>query len=75
MMTKNGATKSRSNNGYISPECVASEKESEVEDVYSVGILLLELVSGKRQAGRLSATTKHGITVWVYPFTCLGCDD
>ncbi|KAL0855346.1 hypothetical protein Bca101_060499 [Brassica carinata] len=53
----------KSNNGYLSPECVASE----AGDVYSFGILLLELVSGKRPVEKLNATTKRGITEWVLP--------
>ncbi|KAJ0249241.1 PTI1-like tyrosine-protein kinase [Hirschfeldia incana] len=53
----------KSNNGYLSPECVASE----AGDVYSFGILLLELVSGKRPVEKLNATAKRGITEWVLP--------
>ncbi|CAH8358261.1 unnamed protein product [Eruca vesicaria subsp. sativa] len=51
------------NNGYLAPECVASE----AGDVYSFGILLLELVSGKRPVEKLNGTTKRGITEWVLP--------
>ncbi|CAH2053591.1 unnamed protein product [Thlaspi arvense] len=57
------ATKAKSSNGYLSPECVASE----TSDVYSFGILLLVLVSGKRPMEKLNATTTRGITEWVLP--------
>lgn len=65
--TGDGATRAKSNNGYISPEYVTSGKESETSDVYSFGILLLVLVSGKRPLERLNPTTTRGITEWVLP--------
>ncbi|EOA30885.1 hypothetical protein CARUB_v10014029mg [Capsella rubella] len=65
--TGDGATKAKSSNGYISPECVASGNESETSDVYSFGILLLVLVSGKRPLERLNPTTTRSITEWVLP--------
>ncbi|CAA7057944.1 unnamed protein product [Microthlaspi erraticum] len=60
-------TEGKSNSAYLSPECATSGQESEGGDVYSFGILLLELVSGKRSVERVNATTKRGITEWVLP--------
>ncbi|CAA7013722.1 unnamed protein product [Microthlaspi erraticum] len=56
-----------SNLGYLSPECAESGKESEMGDVYSYGVVLLELVTGQRPVERLNQTTKQGITERVLP--------
>lgn len=45
-------------------------KASESCDVYSFGILLLELASGKKPIEKLSATTKRTITDWALPLAC-----
>lgn len=58
--------------GYIAPEYAMLGKASESCDVYSFGILLLELVSGKRPVEKLSATVKRTIVQWVLPLTCDG---
>lgn len=61
------ATDVKSNLGYLAPEYVSSGKASESSDVYSLGVLLLELVCGKRPVEKLSATMKLSITEWALP--------
>lgn len=56
--------------GYLAPEYAMLGKASESCDVYSFGILLLELASGKKPIEKLSATTKRTITDWALPLAC-----
>ncbi|KAI4324689.1 hypothetical protein MLD38_030153 [Melastoma candidum] len=56
--------------GYLAPEYAMLGKASESCDVYSFGILLLELASGKKPLEKLDATTKRTITDWALPLAC-----
>ncbi|KAL8497166.1 hypothetical protein ACS0TY_020741 [Phlomoides rotata] len=56
--------------GYLAPEHEMSGKLSERCDVYSFGILLLELVSGKKPLEKLNPTTTRSITEWALPLAC-----
>ncbi|KAI4331473.1 hypothetical protein MLD38_029662 [Melastoma candidum] len=56
--------------GYLAPEYAMLGKASESCDVYSFGILLLELASGKKPLEKLNATTKRTITDWALPLAC-----
>lgn len=56
--------------GYLAPEYAMLGKASESCDVYSFGILLLELASGKKPIEKLNSTTKRTITDWALPLAC-----
>eukprot|EP01018_Ginkgo_biloba_P015543 Gb_03410 [translate_table: standard] len=53
--------------GYLAPEYAMWGKASESCDVYSFGILLLELASGKKPIEKLGSTTKRTIVDWALP--------
>ncbi|XP_050383201.1 PTI1-like tyrosine-protein kinase At3g15890 [Argentina anserina] len=56
--------------GYLAPEYAMLGKASESCDVYSFGILLLELASGKKPIEKMSATMKRTISDWALPLAC-----
>ncbi|EEF44817.1 ATP binding protein, putative [Ricinus communis] len=56
--------------GYLAPEYAMLGKASESCDVYSFGILLLELASGKKPLEKLNATMKRTIIDWALPLAC-----
>ncbi|OVA16568.1 Protein kinase domain [Macleaya cordata] len=53
--------------GYLAPEYAMLGKAKESCDVYSFGVLLLELASGKKPIEKLSANMKRTITDWAQP--------
>lgn len=56
--------------GYLAPEYAMLGKASESCDVYSFGILLLELASGKKPIEKVNATMKRTIADWALPLAC-----
>lgn len=54
--------------GYLAPEYAMWGKVSENCDVYSFGILLLEIVSGKRPIEKLPTGAKRDIVRWATPY-------
>ncbi|EPS59499.1 hypothetical protein M569_15303, partial [Genlisea aurea] len=53
--------------GYLAPEYAMLGKASESCDVYSFGILLLELCTGKRPSKKLNSALRQTITDWALP--------
>ncbi|XP_068652654.1 PTI1-like tyrosine-protein kinase At3g15890 [Aristolochia californica] len=54
--------------GYLAPEYAMWGKVSESCDVYSFGILLLELVTGRKPIEKLPGGIKRTITEWAEPY-------
>ncbi|OWM79486.1 hypothetical protein CDL15_Pgr022898 [Punica granatum] len=54
--------------GYLAPEYAMWGKVSESCDVYSFGILLLEIISAKKPLEKLPGGVKRDILQWVTPF-------
>ncbi|XP_039142307.1 PTI1-like tyrosine-protein kinase At3g15890 [Dioscorea cayenensis subsp. rotundata] len=53
--------------GYLAPEYAMWGKVSESCDVYSFGILLLEIITGRKPIEKLPGGVKRTITEWVEP--------
>ncbi|KAG4959063.1 hypothetical protein JHK87_035696 [Glycine soja] len=58
--------------GYLAPEYAMWGKVSESCDVYSFGILLLELVTGRKPIEKLPGGLKRTITEWAEPLITNG---
>lgn len=58
--------------GYLAPEYAMWGKASESCDVYSFGILLLELLSGKKPIEKLGPGVKRTIVEWAGPLVLEG---
>ncbi|KAL6629053.1 hypothetical protein ACP70R_028818 [Stipagrostis hirtigluma subsp. patula] len=60
-------TKVKGTLGYLAPEYAMLGKASESCDVFSFGVMLLELASGKKPVEKLNPTTKLTVTEWALP--------
>ncbi|KAJ9689579.1 hypothetical protein PVL29_014984 [Vitis rotundifolia] len=58
--------------GYLAPEYAMWGKVSESCDVYSFGILLLEILTGKKPIEKLPGGVKRTITEWAEPLIIKG---
>ncbi|KAM5557210.1 PTI1-like tyrosine-protein kinase [Rosa sericea] len=58
--------------GYLAPEYAMWGKVSESCDVYSFGILLLEIISGRKPIEKLPGGVKRDIVQWATPYVQKG---
>ncbi|KAF6149061.1 hypothetical protein GIB67_018639 [Kingdonia uniflora] len=58
--------------GYLAPEYAMWGKVSESCDVYSYGILLLELLTGRKPIEKLPGGIKRTVTEWAEPYMIKG---
>ncbi|KAL5744465.1 hypothetical protein ACOSQ2_027581 [Xanthoceras sorbifolium] len=61
--------------GYLAPEYAMWGKVSESCDVYSFGVLLLEIISAKKPLEKLPGGVKRDIVQWVTPYAQKGAFD
>ncbi|KAI5670165.1 hypothetical protein M9H77_10529 [Catharanthus roseus] len=61
--------------GYLAPEYAMWGKVSESCDVYSFGILLLEIISARKPLEKLQGGIKRDIVQWVIPYLQKGAFD
>ncbi|KAE8681491.1 transcription factor bHLH36-like [Hibiscus syriacus] len=61
--------------GYLAPEYAMWGKVSESCDVYSFGVLLLEIISSKKPLEKLPTGVKRDIVQWVTPYVQKGAFD
>ncbi|XP_002961127.2 PTI1-like tyrosine-protein kinase At3g15890 [Selaginella moellendorffii] len=71
-LMKKPALKAKVALGYTAPECSSGEAATLQSDVFSFGILLLELISGRRPMEKVEFSMKQHIVDWAEPLILEG---
>lgn len=61
--------------GYLAPEYVETGRATEKGDVYSYGVVLLELITGKRPTDEAFVEKGNNIVTWVRALVENGCEE
>ncbi|GER54879.1 protein kinase superfamily protein [Striga asiatica] len=64
----NGTTQVRGTHGYIAPEFVATGHPTAKSDVYNFGVVLLELLSGRRVLDKNRVKIEQNLVDWAKPY-------